>query len=145
MNKPGLLRISKTEKGFLTGTSQIQGHRKEVDVYPKCGDLDYNPLLRVYPPLDSQEQMGNGDSDWEARVVEPQIGRCHSKPPFCSPHLILPLVILPCLSPSDRRRRKHQQQHSKNTQGKPPSLEVSCTTTTTTTNKKLGNCVVAAV
>jgi hypothetical protein len=55
MNKPGLLKISKTKKGFLTGTSQIQGHRKEVDVYPKCGDLDYNPLLRVYPPLDSLE------------------------------------------------------------------------------------------
>jgi hypothetical protein len=77
--------------------------------------------------------MGNGDSDWEVRVVEPQIGRCHSNPPFCSPHLILPLVILPCLSPSDRRQRKHQQQHSKNTQGKSPSLEVSCTTAT---NKK---------
>ncbi len=48
MNKPGLLKIRKTKKGFLTGTGQIQGHRKEVDVYPKCGDFDYKSLLRVY-------------------------------------------------------------------------------------------------
>jgi len=61
--------------------------------------------------------MGNGDSDWEARVVEPQIGRCHSEPPFCSPHLTLPLVILPCLSPIPHPYKISPQQffpHRKN-------------------------------
>ncbi len=28
------------------------------------------------------KEIGYGDSDWEVRVVEPQIGRCHSHPPF---------------------------------------------------------------